>query len=123
MGMVIFKSGGMMFKHKNKFFPFQKHYLFIFNFFFFGVVVVELVDAPRSWLCPGSLWPHQIGRVAPQQQVYLRNGLPLAPSFLDTFHVAGTHGDPQDPWNPQRPRPLLLKQARSGRERANHVGG
>lgn len=35
----VFKSGRMMFKHKNKFFHFQKHYLFIiFKFFlsFFG---------------------------------------------------------------------------------------
>lgn len=34
MGMVIFKSGGMMFKLKNKFFSFPET-LFIFKFFFF----------------------------------------------------------------------------------------
>lgn len=44
---------------KINFFHFQKHYLFIilkfFIFFFWGGV--KLADAPRSQLCPGSLWP------------------------------------------------------------------
>lgn len=45
MGAVrVFKSGRMMFKHKNKFFHVQKHYLFIiFKFFIF--LGVKLVDA------------------------------------------------------------------------------
>lgn len=30
----VFKSGRMMFKHKNKFFHFQKHYLLFLNFFY-----------------------------------------------------------------------------------------
>lgn len=64
------------------------------------MVLVKLAVAPTSWLSPGALWPHQVGRVAPQQQLYLRSGLSLAPSFLGTFHIAGTLGDPQDPWKP-----------------------
>lgn len=57
-----------MFKLKNKFFSFPET-LFLF-FFFFGGVVVKLVDAPRSCLCPASLWFHQVGKVASQQQIY-----------------------------------------------------
>ena len=52
----VFKSGRMMFKHKNKFFHFQKHYLFItFKIFIFWGGV-KLAHAPRSQLHPGSLW-------------------------------------------------------------------
>jgi hypothetical protein len=29
------------------------------------VVVVKLADATTSWLYPVSLWPHQVGRIAP----------------------------------------------------------
>lgn len=109
MGMVIFKSGGMMFKHKNKFFFLSRNTIYLFLIFFLFFRGGGIGRCSKVMLCPGSLWPHQVGRVAPQQQVYLRNGLPLAPSFLDKFYVTGTHQDPQDPWNPWRPRPLLLK--------------
>lgn len=54
----VFKSGRMMFKHKNKFFHFQKHYLFIiFKFFFIFFWGVKLADTLRSQLCLWSLWP------------------------------------------------------------------
>lgn len=48
MGMVIFKSGGMMFKHKNKFFFLSRNTIYLFLIFFLFLGGVELVDAPRS---------------------------------------------------------------------------
>lgn len=75
MGSVhVFKSGRMMFKHKNKFFSFPET-LFIYyfkSFYLFFGGGGELADAPRSQLCPGSLWPART-RSAPRS-VHGRQG-------------------------------------------------
>lgn len=60
---------------KINFFHFQKHYLFIILkvfIFFLGGGWGELADAPRSQLCPGSLWPART-RSAPRS-VHGRQG-------------------------------------------------
>lgn len=58
VGMVrVFKSGGMMFKHKNKFFHFQKHYLFIIfkTFIFLGGEIGRCPEVTAvSWITVAS---------------------------------------------------------------------
>jgi hypothetical protein len=123
------RVGGMMLKQKNKFFSFQKHYLFIILLFFFFFFFLSFWGwnwqmpmscyvlgyygcfAPRGpyWVgTAASQWPHSSRQC--QETVHLWGRLFLA-------HSRQLCPDPRGPTEPRETRPRLPEQAVTGRKR------
>jgi hypothetical protein len=90
--------GGMVLKQKNKFFSFQKHYLFLIFLSLFGGEIGRCPGHAMSWVTMAALlpkgpaeWAQQPHSSRPSQETVHLWGL---------LSLAHSQGDPRDPRRP-----------------------